>query len=143
MEAKDHKDDRLISRIYYVTAEQLIELQKHAIINGCKRSKMVSFCAFLWKMVARSVTGNGTKKLCKMGIVVNGRTRLADGSDLMASYFGNVLSIPFGGIKVQELKEKSLNWVADEVDEFLKCAVTKEHFLGLIEWVELTGRCKA
>lgn len=129
-------EDHLISRIYYVTAMQLIKLQALATSNGCKRSKLESFCAFLWKMVAGSGTHNVAEKLCKMGIVVDGRPRIADENDQMASYFGNVLSIPFGGKTVQELNEKSLNWVADEVHEFLECAVTKEHFLGLIDWVE-------
>ncbi|KAK9923913.1 hypothetical protein M0R45_032310 [Rubus argutus] len=129
-------EDQLISRIYYVTAVQLIKLQALATSSGCKRSKLESFCAFLWKMVARSGTHLDVEKLCKMGIVVDGRPRIADENDLMASYFGNVLSIPFGGKKLQELNEKSLNWVADEVHEFLECAVTKEHFLGLIDWVE-------
>ena len=55
----------------------------------------------------------------------------------MESYFGNVLSIPFGGKKVEELVEKPLSWVAGEVHEFLQGAVTKEHFLGLIDWVEM------
>ncbi|XP_050382421.1 coniferyl alcohol acyltransferase-like [Argentina anserina] len=135
MEAKDLKD-HIVSRIYYVTAEHLIELQALASSNGFKRSKLESFSAFLWKVVAGSHSGNDVDKLCKMGIVVDGRTRLADDSDSMASYFGNVLSIPFGGKKIQELNERSLNWVADEVHEFLKFAVTKEHFLGVLDWVE-------
>ncbi|KAM2736775.1 hypothetical protein PS2_024428 [Malus domestica] len=54
----------------------------------------------------------------------------------MATYFGNVLSIPFGGEKVEDLTKKPLNWVVEEVHNFLECAVTKEHFLGLIDWVE-------
>ncbi|XP_008228082.1 PREDICTED: uncharacterized protein LOC103327529 [Prunus mume] len=79
-----------------------------------------------------------------MGIVVDGRTRFNERGNYqshqashMATYFGNVLSIPFGGEKVEDLVEKSLNWVADEVHDFLKCALTKEHFLGLIDWVEV------
>ncbi|KAB2611064.1 shikimate O-hydroxycinnamoyltransferase-like [Pyrus ussuriensis x Pyrus communis] len=126
----DH--DHLISRIYYVTSEQLENLQDLATSNGCKRTKLESFCAFLWKMVAKSETSNDrAQKLCKMGIVVDGRTRLSEGHyqndhpTLMATYFGNVLSIPFGGEKVEDLTEKPLNWVAEE-----------EHFLGLIDWVE-------
>ncbi|KAK9923917.1 hypothetical protein M0R45_032314 [Rubus argutus] len=99
-------EDHLISRIYYITAMQLVKLQALATSNGCKRSKLESFCAFLWKMVAGSGAHNDAEKLCKMGI------------------------------KVQELNEISLNWIADEVHEFLECAVTKEHFLGLIDWVE-------
>jgi hypothetical protein len=47
-----------------------------------------------------------------------------------------VLSIPYGAKQVDELNEEPLDWVADEVHEFLEGAVTKEHFLGLIDWVE-------
>ncbi|CAB4272117.1 unnamed protein product [Prunus armeniaca] len=135
----DVDQDHLISRIYHVTAEQLDNLQALASSNGFKRTKLESFCAFLWKMVAKSDTKIGcAQKLCKMGIVVDGRTRLSEEGNYdsyqashMATYFGNVLSIPFGGEKVEDLVEKSLNWVADEVHDFLKCALTKEHFLGV------------
>ncbi|CAA0825138.1 HXXXD-type acyl-transferase family protein [Striga hermonthica] len=54
----------------------------------------------------------------------------------IASYFGNVLSIPFGEKRIRDLRRKSLNWVADEVHAFLQAALSKEHFLGLIDWVE-------
>ena len=93
-------------------------------------------------MVAKSadVMENADNKTCKMGIVVDGRGRLSSGDDdktaLMATYFGNVLSIPFGEKIIGELKDQPLSWVADEVHEYLKAAVTKEHFLGLIDWVE-------
>lgn len=110
-------------------------------------------------MVAEGAALDGSEKVCKMGIVVDGRRRLSSTVDdeveeyngsgdkginvirsarsaLMESYFGNVLSIPFGGKKVEELAEKPLGWVAGEVHEFLEGAVTKEHFLGLIDWVE-------
>lgn len=137
----------LISRIYYIKSEQLNELQLLASSHGCsKRTKLESFSAFLWKMVALS--GRGTvadKKISKMGIVVDGRTRLSKGdntsndhksSSSMGSYFGNVLSIPYGGLEVNELIEKPLPWVAKQVHDFLENAVTKDHFLGLIDWVE-------
>ncbi|XVF86274.1 hypothetical protein PTKIN_Ptkin18bG0027000 [Pterospermum kingtungense] len=91
--------DHLISRIYYVTADQINELQSLASSNGDKRTKLESFSAFLWKMVATF----GTKdrdKVSKMGIVVDGRSRLGEEDEekasLMASHFGNVLSIPYG-----------------------------------------------
>ncbi|KAL8506316.1 hypothetical protein ACS0TY_017254 [Phlomoides rotata] len=59
-----------------------------------RRSKVEAFCAFLWKtMVSGKVYGRDN--CCKMGIVVNGRKRMIDEdekkSNLMASYFGNVL----------------------------------------------------
>ncbi|XP_034696719.1 shikimate O-hydroxycinnamoyltransferase-like [Vitis riparia] len=136
--------DPFINRIYYVTAEQLSLLQTLASTSkgsSYKRTKLESFSAFLWKMVAASaVMENDNKKTCKMGIVVDGRRRLSSGDEdksaVMASYFGNVLSIPFGEKMIDELKEKPLSWVADAVHEYLEGAVTKEHFLGLIDWVE-------
>uniref|UniRef100_A0A2N9EXW7 Uncharacterized protein n=1 Tax=Fagus sylvatica TaxID=28930 RepID=A0A2N9EXW7_FAGSY len=82
--------DYLISRIYYITSEQLNNLQSLATTtNGCRRTKLESFSAFLWKMVAKHAIINDVDKnitkMGKMGIVVD---------------------------------------------------VTKEHFLGLIDWVE-------
>ncbi|KAK8584681.1 hypothetical protein V6N13_138633 [Hibiscus sabdariffa] len=135
----DQPSDHLISRIYYITSEQLNELQSLACSNGYKRTKLESFSAFLWKMVAL-LASKDDFKFTKMGIVVDGRGRLGEGdqdrASLMASYFGNVLSIPFGGQRVNELMEKPLSWVANQVHDFLDQAVTKEHFLGLIDWVE-------
>lgn len=130
-------DDHLISRIYYITCEQLNDLQSLATFSASngyniKRTKLESFSAFLWKMVALSGAKDNFE-ITKMGIVVDGRVRL--GSQ-MSSYFGNVLSIPFGAERVNEVVEKPLSWVANKVHDFLEQAVTKEHFLGLIDWVE-------
>ncbi|KAM6562867.1 hypothetical protein CsatB_022865 [Cannabis sativa] len=133
--------DHLISRIYYVKAEQLEWLQAQADTgNLVKRpTKLESFSAYLWKMVANCAASDHPGKICKMGLVVDGRRRLCRkkaGADEMESYFGNVLSIPFGGKIVEDLVERPLSWVAGEVREFLETAVTEEHFLGLIDWVE-------
>ncbi|XVE68517.1 hypothetical protein DITRI_Ditri09bG0074400 [Diplodiscus trichospermus] len=138
---KDHHQttDHLISRIYYITCEQLNDLQSLASSNGYKRTKLESFSAFLWKMVA-FVAAKDNFDITKMGIVVDGRVRLGEGdknkTSQMSCYFGNVLSIPFGGQSVNELIEKPLSWVANQVHDFLDQALTKEHFLGLIDWVE-------
>ncbi|XP_039052493.1 coniferyl alcohol acyltransferase-like [Hibiscus syriacus] len=135
----DQPTDTLISRIYYVASEKLNDLQSLACSDGYKRTKLESFSAFLWKMVALLAAKDGFK-FTKMGIVVDGRVRLGEGDEdkasLMSSYFGNVLSIPFGGQSVNDLIEKPLSWVANQVHDFLDQAVTKEHFLGLIDWVE-------
>ncbi|CBI33412.3 unnamed protein product, partial [Vitis vinifera] len=47
--------DPLMSRLYYVTAEQLSLLQMLATSksSSCKRTKLESLSAFLWKMVAK------------------------------------------------------------------------------------------
>ncbi|KAM7481704.1 hypothetical protein LguiB_006287 [Lonicera macranthoides] len=79
-------------------------------------------------------------KTCKMGIVVDGRDKLSVNDDTkdnpLAVYFGNVLSIPFGEKRSDELREMPLHMVANSVHDFLEGAVTKEHFMGLIDWVE-------
>ncbi|XP_030551199.1 coniferyl alcohol acyltransferase [Rhodamnia argentea] len=134
----------LVSRIYYVTAAQLSEWQQRASSHGSKRSKLESFSAFLWKMVAESssvANNDDNKRMSRMGIVVDGRSRLmSQGMDErpvpMASYFGNVLSVPFGEKRAREVVEKPLSWVAEAVHEFVEKAATKEHFLDLIDWVE-------
>ncbi|KAK7316685.1 hypothetical protein RJT34_00325 [Clitoria ternatea] len=135
----------LLSRIFYVTAEQLHHLQSittSTTTTTTKRTKLECFSAFLWKMVASSTLRdkNSEKLISKMGIVVDGRNKLGNNDKereaMMESYFGNVLSIPFGEKLVKELVEKPLGFVADAVHEFLVDATTKEHFLGLIDWVE-------
>jgi len=137
----------LFSRIYYVTVEDLHHLQSlvASTKNGTtKPSKLESLSAYLWKLVAKAVTRDGSKMIiAKMGIVVDGRRRLANNSSdedrgeaMMTHYFGNVLSIPFGRKSVEELVNKPLGWVVDEVREFVSVATTEEHFLGLIDWVE-------
>ncbi|KAI6672127.1 hypothetical protein NL676_007012 [Syzygium grande] len=144
-EPKSSRDNnRLVSRIYYVTATLLSELQQMASSNGSKRSKLESFSAFLWKMVAESslvANNQDSKAISRMGIVVDGRCRLmSQGGDdkplPMASYFGNVLSISFGEKRAREVVEKPLSWVAEAVHEFVERAATREHFLDLIDWVE-------
>ncbi|AET00327.1 putative transferase [Medicago truncatula] len=140
----DIKTDPIISRIYYVTSKELNNMQSLANSNNnggsSKRSKLESFSAFLWKMVAEAASINNENIVAKMGLVVDGRKRLSNGDknkeELMNSYFGNVLSIPYGGRLAEELVDNPLCWVADRVHEFLEAAVTEEHFLGLIDWVE-------
>ncbi|WCJ37185.1 HXXXD-type acyl-transferase family protein [Euphorbia peplus] len=133
-------DDHLISRIYYVKADQLDRLQSLATPKDSHkiRTKLESFCALLWQLVAKSAakTSGDSNSYTKMGIVVDGRSRLNGADQAMDAYFGNVLSIPFGGRKIEELAENPVSWVAQEVHNFLETAVTKEHFLGLIDWVE-------
>ncbi|KAM3239130.1 coniferyl alcohol acyltransferase-like [Capsicum annuum] len=144
-------DDQVISRIYYVTGDKIGHIQ--SLANCCdrkgakryQRSKLESFSAFLWKTIACGVNVETSNfKNFRFGIVVDGRTRLmssnVDDDDnrgkWVKGYFGNVLSIPFGEKKIDELKAKSLDWTANAVHEFLDIAKTEEHFLGLIDWVE-------
>ncbi|XP_076905517.1 coniferyl alcohol acyltransferase-like [Bidens hawaiensis] len=136
----------LISRIYYIEAKDINRIQSKSSLNGNpKRSKLVSFTAFLWKIIAECEDGFDN---CKMGVVVDGRERLDMGgfdklslsntvSFSMRNYFGNVLSIPYGEANTSELKEMPLSLVADMVQAFVCPAVTEEHFRGLIDWVEL------
>lgn len=134
--AEIDKDHQLTSRIYYVKAHQLELLQKAASSSPGGRTKLESFSAFLWKMVAKCHGCQDGQKpmLCRMGIVVDGRKRLS--AEGMESYFGNVLSIPFGSIRADDLIRSPLDWVARQVHDFVRAAATEDHFLGLIDWVE-------
>lgn len=120
-----------VSRIYYILAEDLKNLKRLASSNGNTRTKFESFSAFLWKVIAGSAKSN--ERISKIGIVVDGRTRLRN--DLQA-YFGNVLSVPVGEMAVKDLTDKTLSSIANKVHDFLNTAKTAEHFLGLIDWVE-------
>ncbi|KAL4633925.1 hypothetical protein ACB092_04G158900 [Castanea dentata] len=100
------------------------QLQSLASTNECKRTK---------------VDGTTDKNISKLGIVVDGRTRIGRGDEektkILASYFGCVLSIPYGSKNVDELIEKPLSWVANEVHGIVESAMT-EHFLDLLDWAE-------
>ncbi|XP_006343402.1 omega-hydroxypalmitate O-feruloyl transferase-like [Solanum tuberosum] len=143
-------NDQVISRIYYVTGDKIEHLQSLTNCHDQKstkysqRSKLESFSAFLWKTIACGINKetSGFSNF-RFGLVVDGRTRLISNDvdvnnqdKSLKGYFGNILSIPFGEKKVEELKEKSLNWVANVIHEFLDIAKTQEHFLGMIDWVE-------
>ncbi|XP_059644024.1 coniferyl alcohol acyltransferase-like [Cornus florida] len=137
---KNPDDDHLISRIYYIKANQLSHLQSLASARGERRTKLEAFSALVWKVVAAS-TEHGSNKNCRIGIVVDGRAQLSGGDSgdkavMMSAYFGNVLSIPCDEKTITELEERPLSWVANAVHECLQAARTKEHFLGLIDWVE-------
>ncbi|KAF8097931.1 hypothetical protein N665_0279s0060 [Sinapis alba] len=126
-------DNILTSRIYYIKADVIQELQTLAS-NG-KRTKLESFSAFLWKLVAKHTATTDSKLLnSKLGVVVDGRKKLMEQET--NTYFGNVLSVPFGEQSIHDLTHKSLSCVADEVHKVLESSVTKEHFLNLIDWIE-------
>ncbi|KAF5761977.1 putative alcohol O-acetyltransferase [Helianthus annuus] len=135
-------DHALISRVYYIEGDQLSKLQLLASENGKRRSKLEAFTSFLWKIVALSMEDSGNhNKLCNVALAVDGRSRLSEGDGeekqkQMASHFGNVLSMPSGSKRSQELKQMSLSNIATEVHEFLQTATTKDHFLDVIDWVE-------
>ncbi|KAL7096203.1 hypothetical protein ACP275_10G067900 [Erythranthe tilingii] len=128
--------DQLTSRIYCIKSNEIDRLQSQSSYNGARRSKIESFSAFLWKAIAAAAAGDRSK-VVKLGIVVDGRARLSGEAASLERYFGNVLSIPYVESSVGELKSASLNEVADVVHEFVAANSTAEHFLALIDWVEL------
>lgn len=127
-------DNILTSRIYYIKADIVQELQ--TLTGNGKRTKLESFSAFLWKLVAKHAATTDSKLFLnsKLGIVVDGRKKLMEQES--NTYFGNVLSVPFGEQRIHDLIHKPLSWVADAVHEVLESSVTKDHFLNLIDWIE-------
>ena len=111
-------DDRLLSRIYYIEGKEVGQLQSMASSNGCRRTKLESFSAFLWKTIAEGSCAQ-IKKV-NLGIVVDGRKRLKGRDNeeknfSMQTYFGNVLSIPYAEASVCDPKEMNLDGVADMI----------------------------
>ncbi|KAJ0430734.1 putative alcohol O-acetyltransferase [Helianthus annuus] len=97
-----------VNRVYYIEGEQLKRLQLLVNENnGARRSKLVAFTSFLWKLVALSMENSGKQnEECNVIVAVDGRRRLSEkeGEEkekLMMSHFGNVLSMPFGSKKPQ------------------------------------------
>ncbi|PIN01547.1 Alcohol O-acetyltransferase [Handroanthus impetiginosus] len=129
----DH--DHLISRIYCIKSKEIECLQSDASYNGTIRSKIESFSAFLWKSIA--ATCDDRSKVVKLGVVVDGRTRLSNKAMSLESYFGNVLSVPYVEASVGEIQTTPLKDVVDMVHECVAMASTAEHFLALIDWVEM------
>ncbi|CAA0402982.1 unnamed protein product [Arabidopsis thaliana] len=129
-----NQDNILTSRIYYIKADVLEKFQTLAT-NG-KRTKLESFSAFLWKLLAKHAATESVlpTKTSKLGIVVDGRKKLMEQEN--CNYFGNVLSVPFGERRIDDLIHKPLSWVTDEVHKLLESTMTKDHFLNLIDWVE-------
>ncbi|XP_010928753.1 coniferyl alcohol acyltransferase [Elaeis guineensis] len=123
-----------VSRIYYIVADDIARIQ---VAAGGQRTKMEAFIAYLWRVLSR--TARPEDKVCRIGAVVDGRSRLAPGGE-MAGYFGNVLSFPYGSLGVEELKDMGLEEVAEVVHGWLRPAVTEEHFRGLVDWVEFQRR---
>ncbi|XP_031504291.1 coniferyl alcohol acyltransferase-like [Nymphaea colorata] len=127
--------DQFISRIYHLSTGALNQLQDLSSTDGTRRTKLEAFSALLWKLMANA-SGDAVSS-CRLGIVVDGRSRLSEGPrSALYGYFGNVISIPFGEATIEDLKSKPLGWAAKKVNEFLGFATNREHFLGLIDYVE-------
>lgn len=129
--------DELQSRIYYIKGEDIDLLQSKASYNGCKRTKLESFSSLLFKTIAEGECELDKIRKLRLGIVIDGRKRLTNETLSMHNYFGNVVSIPYTDASVSELKAMQLKGVANMVHACIESASNKEHFLGLIDWVEL------
>ncbi|CAN6229481.1 unnamed protein product [Urochloa humidicola] len=119
------------NRIYRVSAADVAALQ---VAAGPGRTKLEAFTAHLWVLHARAAARRRVGSCC-MGVVVDGRGRLR-GDGAMATYFGNVLSIPYGAMPADDLRRMALADVAGDVHRWVAEAATGEHFRELVDWVE-------
>ncbi|XP_076913976.1 coniferyl alcohol acyltransferase-like [Bidens hawaiensis] len=133
-------EEPLGNRMYNVRAESIERMQSEASTKETKRSKLLSFTAYLWKLLA---DGNNDveNSISRMGVVVNGRRFLTKTNKknphLFENHYGNVLSIPYGVASNSDLKTMPLHEVGNLVHGFVAKATYEEHFRGLIDWVEL------
>lgn len=128
----------LLKRLYHVDASSVRRLHRLACVdnNSEKITKIEAFSAYVWKLMATAI--DGCHKKCKMGWLVDGRSRLGGGQNQnsMANYMGNVLSLAVGEASVEELKRGSLSEIANNVRVIIAKATNEDHFLDLIDWVE-------
>ncbi|KAH9289682.1 hypothetical protein KI387_033799, partial [Taxus chinensis] len=126
----------LASRIYHLHAKHIVDLQTSINKNGNKYSKLEVFSAYLWKIIMHTQEVKDTKN-CRIGIVVDGRSRL-NKIGMAANYFGNVLLLPFAESNAGDIKNKSLSWGAGIIHDAIHGAANEEHFQSLIDFVEIT-----
>ncbi|KAH6790975.1 HXXXD-type acyl-transferase family protein [Perilla frutescens var. frutescens] len=124
----------LLKRMYYIDYSSIERLQRLASANGNKRTKIEAFSAYLWQVMAKVININHNN--CKVGWLVDGRTRLSKNHNSMSSYIGNVLSLDFAESDVKNLKQGSIADIADIVHEAITTVTNEAHFKNLIDWVE-------
>ncbi|KAA8527989.1 hypothetical protein F0562_035142 [Nyssa sinensis] len=124
----------LLKRLYHIDVSSINRLQRLACIDGSKRTKIEAFSAYIWKIMVRAI--GESHKHCKMGWLIDGRTRMCKDQNLMSNYIGNVLSLGFGEASVVELKEGSISDVARIVQNAISQVTNEAHFLDLIDWIE-------
>ncbi|KAI3453922.1 hypothetical protein Pfo_010585 [Paulownia fortunei] len=124
----------LLKRLYYIDESSIDRLQRLASAKGDKRTKIEAFSAYLWKVMANAI--NKSHNYCKIGWLVDGRTRLSKYQNTMSNYIGNVLSLAFGESEVTDLKQGSIADIADIIHKAISTVTNEAHFRNLIDWVE-------
>ncbi|KAK6116931.1 hypothetical protein DH2020_049306 [Rehmannia glutinosa] len=124
----------LLKRLYFIDESSISILQRLASTNGHKRTKIESFSAYIWKVMANAIDKKHNR--CKIGWLVDGRTRLSKYENSMSNYIGNILSVIFGESDVTNLKQGSIADVADIIHKKISMVTNEGHFRNLIDWVE-------
>ncbi|KAK4744881.1 hypothetical protein SAY87_011193 [Trapa incisa] len=130
------KDDTLVKRLYHIDVASIDHLQNLASSGGQRRTKIEALSAYIWKVMVCAI--DESHKQCKMGWLIDGRTRLCkdSSSQLMSNYIGNVLSLAVGEAGVGELKDGTLSEIASLVHDTISSITNRDHFLDLIDWIE-------
>ncbi|PIM97708.1 Alcohol O-acetyltransferase [Handroanthus impetiginosus] len=124
----------LLKRLYYIDASSIERLQRQARANGDKRTKIEAFSAYIWKVMANTININ--HECCKIGWLVDGRTRLSNYQKSLSNYIGNVLSVAFGESNVTNLKQGSIADIANIIHKAISKVTNEAHFRNLIDWIE-------
>ncbi|GFZ16256.1 HXXXD-type acyl-transferase family protein [Actinidia rufa] len=123
-----------LKRLYHIDVSSINRLQRLACTDGSKRTKIEAFSAYVWKVMVQAI--DDSHQHCKMGWLIDGRTRMCKDQNSMSNYIGNVLSLAFGEASMVELKQGSLTDVAKIVHDAISRVTNRAHFLDLIDWIE-------
>ncbi|XP_057766811.1 coniferyl alcohol acyltransferase [Salvia miltiorrhiza] len=124
----------LLKRLYYIDYSNIDRLQRLANTNGKKRTKIEAFSAYIWQVMAKVVDKSHNN--CRMGWLVDGRTRLSKNQNSMSNYIGNMLSLAFADSDIKNLKQGSIADIAEIVHKAITTVTNEAHFRNLIDWVE-------
>ncbi|KAG9442577.1 hypothetical protein H6P81_018431 [Aristolochia fimbriata] len=129
------QNDITLKRLYYIQASDVQRLQRLCSTGECRRTKIESFSAYLWKILA-SAGGGGAAAACKMGWLTDGRTRLSTRYKDLSNYVGNVVSMALGEATIEELEAASLPEVGEKVHRAIEEVTNEDHFNDLVDWIE-------
>ncbi|XP_058190121.1 coniferyl alcohol acyltransferase [Rhododendron vialii] len=123
-----------LKRLYHIDASSINKLQRLACMDGSSRTKIEAFSAYIWKVMVQAIDESHPK--CKMGWLVDGRTRMCKDPNTMSNYIGNVLSVAFGEASKVELETGGLTDIAKICHNAISKVTNRAHFLDLIDWIE-------
>ncbi|GLJ21231.1 hypothetical protein SUGI_0389190 [Cryptomeria japonica] len=126
----------LASRIYYLSADDIIKLQLSANQHGNSYTKLEAFSAYIWKLLIQSQNMEDAQN-CNISIAVDGRSHLKN-IGMPANYFGNAVLAPFASARAEDIKKEPLSWSAKLIHDAIYSVANEESFQSAVDFIEIS-----